>query len=156
MCNICIAWDNDIPVNIAAILLDEKGYVSDSKDIIFPNQSNTNRGIKMAGEPLFSNDKTNTNELFFIDFNLLPTAITEIKFILYSEEFLNQIKKLQITISDENQNPISTINIDISLENIHCFELFSLVFKNGVWETNEKGKPYKQSFNSLLSDYFQL
>lgn len=156
MCNICISWDSNISANIAAILLDEMGYVSDSKDIIFPNQSNTNRGVQIAGEPLFGENKTPTNELVFVNYDLLPNSTTEIKFILYANEPLSTIKELSILITDNNEQPFSSIQIPCQFNNEYCFEIFSLVFENGIWEIKESRKSYKQSFNSLLLDYFQL
>jgi tellurium resistance protein TerD len=162
-----LGWQAGNGVNFdldaSALLLNSRGRVNDSQDVIFYNQLDTNRGVKSLGDNRtgsYQNVGEDDDETILVDLNAVPQTTDSILFIVTIDQarMRNQnfgmVKNAYIRVVDDDTNQELArykLNEDFSLQ-ISC-EIAKLKRSSFGWEFVAIGNGRTDDLGGVLISY---
>lgn len=151
-------------LDASAILLNARGMVNDNADVIFYNQTNTNRGVYSEGDNLLGSYGQNANntddETIHVELDKVPMMTNEVRFIVTihdafaRQQNFGQIKNAYIRVVDEDTNQELCryrLNENFALQ-ISC-EIASLKRTPTGWEFVALGNGSSKDLEGMLISY---
>lgn len=150
-------------LDASALILNSRGIVTDPQDVIFYNQTDTNRGVRSEGDNKvgsYTNVGESDDETIIVDLNKVPSYAESILFIVTIHEALQRhqnfgmVKNAYIRIVDDDTNEELgryNLNEKFSLQ-ISC-EIAKLNKTSSGWEFTAIGNGRNDDLAGVLTSY---
>lgn len=150
-------------LDASALLLNSRGLVNDAQDVIFYNQTDTNRGVESMGDDKvgsYSNVGEEDNETILVDLNKVPSNVQSILFVVTIHNAIERAQNFGMVknayiriINDDTNEELARYNLNekFSLQ-ISC-EIARLNKINNSWEFTAIGNGRKDDLEGILVSY---